>query len=60
MPDAACAPRPAIARRMFADLWAHRAQQAETQAKAMTVQLVKVESRWRNFWNASSMRPYPV
>lgn len=34
-----------IARRMFADLWAHRAQQAETQAKAMTAQLAKVEKQ---------------
>lgn len=34
-----------IARRMFANLWAHRAQQAETQAKAMTAQLAKVEKQ---------------
>lgn len=34
-----------IARKMFTDLWAHRAQQAETQTKAMRLQLVKVEKQ---------------
>ena len=34
-----------IARKMFADLWAHRQKQADAQAKAMKGQLAKIETQ---------------